>query len=87
MLRIGTRRYNQVWVLPLGRNITVSAGARRTYRGRIRLLPGTRRLLVVNEVGLEAYLMGVVPAEMPPSFHPEALKAQAIAARTFAMAR
>ena len=87
MLRIGTGRYNQVWALPLGRNITVSAGARRTYRGRIRLLPGTRRLLVVNEVGLEAYLMGVVPAEMPPSFHPEALKAQAGVARTFAMAR
>jgi stage II sporulation protein D len=38
----------------------------------------------VNEVGLEDYLRGVVPAEMPSWFEMEALKAQAIAARTYA---
>jgi stage II sporulation protein D len=35
-------------------------------------------------VSMEEYLVGVVAAEMPSSFHPEALKAQAVAARTYA---
>lgn len=39
---------------------------------------------VVNELGMEAYLHGVVPGEMPASFAPEALKAQAVCARTYA---
>ncbi len=37
------------------------------------------------EVPLETYLVGVVAAEMPVSFHPEALKAQAVAARTYTL--
>jgi stage II sporulation protein D len=45
------------------------------------------KLKIVNELSLEAYLGGVVPAEMPSSFPPEALKAQAVAARSFAMCR
>ena len=39
----------------------------------------------VEEFPLETYLIGVVLSEMPMSFEPEALKAQAVAARTFAM--
>lgn len=39
------------------------------------------------ELDLETYLVGVVAAEMPASFEPEALKAQAVAARTFAINR
>ena len=42
---------------------------------------------LVTEYPLEEYLIGVVAAEMPASFHQEALKAQAIAARTFALSR
>lgn len=41
----------------------------------------------VSEIPLEEYVMGVVAAEMPAEFHIEALKAQAIAARTYAMSR
>jgi SpoIID/LytB domain protein len=41
---------------------------------------------LINEVNLDDYLLGVVPAEMPSSWPPEALKAQAIAARTYAYA-
>ncbi|HHX77738.1 MAG TPA: stage II sporulation protein D [Firmicutes bacterium] len=37
----------------------------------------------LTEMELEEYLVGVVAAEMPASFHPEALRAQAIAARTY----
>ncbi|MBQ3480956.1 MAG: stage II sporulation protein D [Oscillospiraceae bacterium] len=39
----------------------------------------------VEEMDMQAYLRGVVSAEMPPGFHPEALKAQAVAARSYAM--
>jgi stage II sporulation protein D len=86
-LRVGSRQFDQVLALSRARTTTVTADATRTYRGRIRLLPGRQRVVVINEVGLEAYLMGVVPAEVPASFHPEALKAQAVAARTFALAK
>jgi stage II sporulation protein D len=38
-----------------------------------------------EQIPLDDYVMGVVAAEMPASFHPEALKAQAVAARTYAI--
>ena len=41
----------------------------------------------VEEMSLGEYLVGVVRAEMPASFEPEALKAQAVAARTYAAAK
>ena len=41
------------------------------------------KLIVINDIDLENYLKGVVPSEMPPSWEMEALKAQAIAARSF----
>ena len=59
----------------------------RTYRGGVRLLAQGGRLWVVNQVLLEDYLLGVLPAEMPEGFPQEALKAQAVVARTFAVNR
>lgn len=41
----------------------------------------------VEKINIEDYLVGVLPAEMPPSFNLEALKAQAVAARTFIINR
>lgn len=60
----------------------------KTYRGEIEVLisPSTGNLSVVNVLGVEAYLQGVVSSEMPSGWHPEALKSQAVAARTYAMA-
>jgi stage II sporulation protein D len=58
------------------------------HRGALEVLAGPSGLLtVVNEVALEDYLRGVVPAELGPEAYPaiEALKAQAIAARTYAL--
>ena len=61
--------------------------AGKRYRGRIDAsLSSRRKLLVVNAVGLEAYLQGVVPREMPSDWPEEALKAQAVAARSYALA-
>ncbi len=51
--------------------------------GRLQVLPRGKALLVVNELDLEEYVRGVVPFEMNASWHPEALKAQAVAARTY----
>jgi SpoIID/LytB domain protein len=59
------------------------------YRGviRARLHTTSTRLEVINELPLETYLRGVVPAEMPSSWPSEALRAQSIAARSYASRR
>jgi stage II sporulation protein D len=56
------------------------------YRGSIQVDVNAGKLRAINMVGLEQYLYGVVPSEMPYTWHPEALKAQAIAARSYALA-
>jgi SpoIID/LytB domain protein len=65
-------------------------GARRGYRGALVALDGGGTLATVNEVRLDDYLRGVLPREMPPSWGSrangvEALKAQAVAARSYAL--
>jgi len=54
------------------------------YRGRLRVIHLTDGLEIVNTVRLESYLPGVVPRESPASWPIEALKAQAVAARSYA---
>ena len=56
------------------------------YRGSIQVDVNAGKLRAINMVGLEQYLYGVVPSEMPYTWHPEALKAQAVAARSYALA-
>jgi stage II sporulation protein D len=55
------------------------------YRGRMVLMREGRGVLAVNHVVLEHYLYGVVPAEMPASWPTEALRAQAVVARSYAL--
>ncbi|NLK38158.1 MAG: SpoIID/LytB domain-containing protein [Epulopiscium sp.] len=57
------------------------------YRGALELQGSASGIIVVNELPLEEYLYGVIAAEMPASYHEEALKAQAIAARTYAITK
>ncbi len=60
----------------------------RSYSGTVEFLVDDHgAITVVNELSLEEYLKGVVPAEMPVSFPYEALKAQAVAARVEAIAK
>lgn len=59
----------------------------RSYRGRLLVVAQANRLLLINRLPLEEYLQGVVPAEVPRTFPPEALRAQAILARTYALHR
>ncbi|TML72858.1 MAG: SpoIID/LytB domain-containing protein, partial [Actinobacteria bacterium] len=58
----------------------------RRYRGSIQVDVEGGKLRAINVVGLEQYLYGVVPSEMPFSWAPEALKAQAVVARSYALA-
>lgn len=59
---------------------------RRWYRGEFIIENRGGNLVVINNLPLEDYLLGVVPAEMPSKWSYEALKAQAIAARSYAVA-
>ncbi len=56
------------------------------YEGILELRETSQGKAVVNEINLEHYLKRVVPSEMPASFGLEALKAQAVCARTYAYA-
>ena len=57
-----------------------------SYRGSLILHRARGGLMVVNRLPLDDYVAGVVPGEMPASWHPEALKSQAVAARSYALA-
>lgn len=54
------------------------------YRGMLHVYKGVNGIWIVNELSTEEYLYGVVPGEMPESFEMEALKVQAVCARTYA---
>lgn len=54
------------------------------YRGSIELVNTEEGILIINELPLEEYLYAVLPSEMPTSYSMEALKAQAVCARSYA---
>ncbi len=54
------------------------------YRGSIEISAEDSGLILVNELPLEEYLYAVIPSEMPTSYGEEALKVQALCARTYA---
>lgn len=60
-----------------------SYGANYSYYGGFEFICSGSTMTVVNYVGIERYVMGVVPYEMPASWPVEALKAQALCARTY----
>mgnify|MGYP005837215913 CR=1 FL=1 len=59
----------------------------RSFRGSVRIRANGGRLVIVNDVGLEDYVRAVVPNEMRSDWPAEALKCQAVVARTLAAAR
>ncbi len=58
---------------------------RGSYRGSLVVLLTNRQILLLNEIDMESYLYSVIPSEVPPEWPKEALKAQAVAARTYAL--
>lgn len=73
-------------VIRPGRPFVVSVNGER-YRGNLKLIARSdgRSFDVINMLPVEAYLAGVVGGEMPSYWEPEALKAQAIASRTYGL--
>lgn len=61
------------------------SGTEISVSGLIRLVRKGKGFLVINRVDIEEYVKGVVPAEVSSTWHPEMLKAQAVAARTYAL--
>ncbi|WP_110206321.1 SpoIID/LytB domain-containing protein [Nocardioides daejeonensis] len=62
--------------------LQLPGGASTRYRGRLAIAGAGRD--TVNEVSLENYIKGVVPREVPATWHANAVRAQAVAARTYA---
>lgn len=87
-IKIAGKYYNldsdEIAIRPNG-NGFVSA-KNRWYRGIFIVKNVNGSLVLINKLNIESYLRGVVPAEMPSSWEYEAHKAQAIAARSYALA-
>ena len=69
-----------------GKNAVLTLDGKAAYRGKLELVPLGGFLRVVNIAALESYLQGVVAGEVPYSWPAEVLKAQAVAARSYALA-
>lgn len=74
----------QIVVKPLSNGFLCAKN--RWYRGVFLVKNLDDKLVLINSLPIEEYLLGVVPSEMPSSWSPEALKAQAIVARSYAIA-
>lgn len=81
----GARRTAKLKSLTAGGGIWLSGSGlpRRLYRGTLTFTSSNGRLLIVNTVPLEEYIASVVNGEVSDLSHPEAYKAQAVAARTY----
>lgn len=55
------------------------------YREKAHILHDGKKIIAINIIGLDNYLKGVVPKEMPSSWHIEALKAQSVVARNYTL--
>jgi peptidoglycan hydrolase-like amidase len=76
-------RLGEAWLWGGPRALLVNG---RPYGGRLRLIREAGDLVVVNHLPLESYVASVVGAEMPSGWQAEALRAQAVAARSYALA-
>ncbi|TNM40529.1 SpoIID/LytB domain-containing protein [Nocardioides albidus] len=94
-LSVKTGRWHKVRIIPGQAEFRGKGGTLRLhvpggavdYRGRIRsVVPASGQGRdTVNVLSVEKYLRGVVPSEMPATWHPQAVQAQAVAARTYAV--
>ena len=66
-------------------SLVTSGGAVKTYHGRLQVMRSPSGLLLVDEVALDQYAAAVVAHEVPSSWTPTALQAQAVAARSYAL--
>jgi stage II sporulation protein D len=85
-LRInGTQAVNQTMIFKSDQPLTIRCGKKKKrVRGVLKARTRKGKLLVINIVDIEDYLLSVVPSENPAGWPVESLKAQAVAARTYA---
>ena len=85
LLLNGKNAGNKVY-LTTGNSAPAFAVKGNRYRGVMKLIPSSwgNGVTMVNVVPMELYLQGVVPSEIVPSWRADAIKAQAVAARTYA---
>ena len=81
----GPKRAKAPLVLRPGKKAVLALDGK-AYRGKLELVPQDGFLRVVNIAALESYLQGVVAGEVPYGWPAEVLKAQAVAARSYALA-
>lgn len=79
---VGTTVYVRTWAGKEPAGVIVGS---HTYRGAVKVVASGNSMMLINEVPLEQYLYGVVPEEAVPSWPAAALKAQAVAARSYAL--
>lgn len=77
VIRISGKNNGRLYIKNMERNSPAQ------YRGFLDCYAEEKGIVVINELPVEEYLYGVVPSEMPASYPEEALKAQAISARTY----
>ncbi|MEK7412329.1 MAG: SpoIID/LytB domain-containing protein [Planctomycetota bacterium] len=87
-IQVGSHRFttSTVVLTPRQAGATVSIGAAK-FVGALELVRERSEVLLIERVGLETWLAGVLPVEMHPNWPIEALAAQAIVARSYAAAR
>ena len=84
-------KYGRIKVTPVDENgkTTIHSISRNNsspeYRGTIEISNYDGKLVIINDISLEKYLYAVVPSEMPTSYGTEALKVQAVCARSYAI--
>ncbi|WP_167958809.1 SpoIID/LytB domain-containing protein [Anaerosporobacter faecicola] len=78
-LRVETKEQGKITITSIER-----AYGNPSYRGSIEIATNEQGLTIVNELPLEEYLYSVVPSEMPTSYGKEAMKVQAVCARSYA---
>ena len=80
----GDKGPNELWLRP--KNGGIVALDAKSYRGELRFYCDRAGPVIVNHLQLEEYIASVVGAEMPSDWPEEALRAQAVAARSYALA-
>ncbi|MCT0212276.1 MULTISPECIES: SpoIID/LytB domain-containing protein [unclassified Synechococcus] len=77
----------ELWLVPIAHRSAAATFQlqQRRYHGRLLVRPANDLLRAINVIGVETYLPSVVGSEMPASWPLEALRAQAVAARTYAL--
>ena len=83
-VQVGTLQTDQPIILEPAKN-TLFTWNKNLYAGKIFVVPATHTFYMIEHVDLENYLYGVLPYEMSYSWPIEALKAQAVAARTYTL--